>query len=87
MIVSLWLGLREFGRDFDSAAPPHDLADSGSKWCHFRKMTAAILWMFWLHFSIVEMRRPSFLVYGYNLLVSDGSENIKNNIPIMFAKW
>ncbi len=33
------------------------------------------------------MRRPSFLVYGYNLLVSDGSENIKNNIPIMFAKW
>ncbi len=24
MIVSLWLGLREFGQDFDFAAPPHD---------------------------------------------------------------
>ncbi len=24
-----WLGLREFGREFESAAPPHD---SGSKW-------------------------------------------------------
>ncbi len=24
MIVSLWLDLHEFGRDFDTAAPPHD---------------------------------------------------------------
>ncbi len=24
MNVSLWLGLREFGRDFDFAAPPQD---------------------------------------------------------------
>ncbi len=58
MIVSLWSGLWEFGWDFDTMAPPHNhfCTDSGSKWRHFRKMTATILrWLhFWLHFSIVE---------------------------------
>ncbi len=45
MIVILWLGLREFGWDFDTTAPPynHYHTDSGSKLRRFHKMTAAIL--------------------------------------------
>ncbi len=46
MIVSLRLGLWEFGRDFDTAAPPHDhyCTDTGSKW-HNRKMTFDLIFL------------------------------------------
>ncbi len=48
----------------------HYCAESGSKWCIFHLMTVAILWMFWLQFSIVEGRgdAPSifFKVYDSN---------------------
>ncbi len=37
-------------------APNLYCTDSGSKWRNFRKMTAAILWMFWLHFTIRKVK-------------------------------
>lgn len=45
MIVRLQLGLLEFGRDFDTVAPPrnHYCTDLGSKWRLWYTMTAAIL--------------------------------------------
>ncbi len=46
-------------------------ADSGSKWRHFRKMTAAILGMFWLHFSIVEESGNASSIFFFTVYASD----------------
>ncbi len=56
MIVSLRLGLREFGWDFDTMAPPHDhyCKDSGFKWTSFSQDDIGHTEMFWLQLSIVE---------------------------------
>ncbi len=60
MIVSLWLGLREFGLDSGSKRTS---TVQGSKLSNLLKMAAAILICFgfnFLQWKEVETRRPSF---------------------------
>ncbi len=79
MIVSLLLGLRGFGRDFDITAPPHDttaqtLAPNDPLlrrlWLQttsFTQDASGHTEMLWLHFSIVERSGDASSIFFYSL--------------------
>lgn len=62
MNVCLWYRLQEFGHNLDTAAPPHDhcCTDSGFKWRHRLKMTAAMGLCAFIFVQWIEMETRHF---------------------------